>query len=96
MSDGMIVDTGNAVTVWTETTRWDGNNNVSVVTGSQWDHQRLYKTRRGRYWLEYWGQWQGSKPHAEWIDNHEAARWLLHCEHELPEDLQALAGELIE
>ena len=58
----------------------------------------LHKSRKGRYWLEYWSQWQGSTPHAEWISNHEAARWLLHNneDHELPDDLAALEQEVSE
>ena len=76
MADDSVVDTGNAVKHWDEATEWDGSNQISRATGTQWDHQRLHKSRRGRYWLETWSAWQGSQPHAEWLDNHEAARWL--------------------
>ena len=50
--EGMIVDTDNATASWEEGTRWNGNNHISLATGSQWDHQKLYRSRRGRYWLE--------------------------------------------
>jgi hypothetical protein len=90
MSDGTIVDTGNASLFWKEQTRWNGNNHVSLNTNSQWDHQKLYRSRKGRYYLEYWSQWQGSTPHAEWISNEEAARWLILNEEGLPEELESL------
>lgn len=94
--DGTIVKTENATTHWTEATRWDGNNHISVATGSQWEHETLYRSRKGRYWVEHESQWQGSTPHAEWISNHEAVRWLLANGHELPEDLKALEEEVSE
>jgi hypothetical protein len=59
MDDGMIVDTERAKDQWKEETRWDGNNHVSIPTGSQWDHETLYLRSKGRYWLERTSQWQG-------------------------------------
>lgn len=94
--DGFIVDTANATAKWGEDTRWNGNNHISVHTGSQWEHQTLYRSRRGRYWIEYTSQWQGSTPHAEWLSPQEAARWLLQNNDELPEDLTAFAEEICE
>lgn len=77
MSDGTIVDIGNASAQWQEATRFDGSNHISLATGSQWDHQTLYRSRRGRYYVERSSQWQGSTPGAEWVSNEEAVRWLL-------------------
>ena len=34
-----------------EDTRWDGSNHVSVATGSQWDHEMLYRTPQDRWVL---------------------------------------------
>ena len=101
MSDGTIVDVGNASAQWDEGRRWDGSNHISLATGSQWDHQRLYRSRRGRYFVGRWSQWEGSTPSAEWLSNEEAARWLLTNEHpetadDFPKDLVELAGELID
>ena len=96
MSDGMVVDTANASQTWEEATRWDGRNRISVATGSQWHHQTLYRSRRGRYYLEMTSNYQSETPSAEWIDNKEAVRWLATNDHELPEDLQALADDLID
>lgn len=82
-----IVRTENATQSWEEQTRWDGHNHISVNTGSQWEHQKLYRSRRGRYYIECWSQWQGTTPHAEWLSPEEAARWLLRNNETLPTDL---------
>jgi len=96
MSDGMVVDTDNATAHWEEATDWNGNNHISRATGSQWDHQTLYRSRRGRYYIEHTSQWQGSQAHAEWVSNEEAARWLILNDEELPEDLKTLAEQVAE
>jgi len=96
MSDGTVVDTANASQHWDEDTRWNGNNHISVATGSQWEHQTLYRSRRGRYYIEHTSQWQGSTPSAEWVSNEEAARWLLANEHEVPAELTTVAEQVSE
>jgi hypothetical protein len=99
MSDGTVVKTENAVQSWTEGTRWNGNNHVSLATGDQFLHQKLHRSRKGRYWVECWSQWQGSTPHAEWLSPQEAARWLLanECEPgDMPDDLGPLEPEVSE
>lgn len=101
MSDGTVVDTENASASWDEGTRWDGRNHISLATGTQWDHQRLYRSRRGRYWIESTSQWQGRTPSAEWVSNEEATRWLLTNNHnpdedDWPDELTALVDEVCE
>ncbi|MDP9002353.1 MAG: hypothetical protein M3O46_19855 [Myxococcota bacterium] len=91
-----VVKTENASTHWDEETDWDGRNHVSRATGSQFTHQTLYRSRRGRYWVEHTSQWQGSTPHAEWVSPQEAARWLILNGHDLPEDLSAMESEVSE
>jgi hypothetical protein len=93
MDDGTIVDTKRATQSWDEDTRWNGKNHISVNTGSQWDHQRLYRSAKGRYWIECWSQWQGSLPHAEWLDRVEAAKWFLLNDYEVPEELADVLEE---
>jgi hypothetical protein len=90
MEDGTVVKTENATASWEEDTRWDGNNFISVATGSQWTHETLYRSRKGRYYVVHTSQCQGSLAHAEWVSKHEAARWLLANDETLPEDLAAL------
>lgn len=94
--ENCIVDTENAIDSWDETTRFDGKNEISAATGSQWNHQTLYKSRKGRYYIENFSQWQGSSPSAEWVSPQEATRWLILNEHELPDDLKQYENEISE
>jgi hypothetical protein len=96
MDDGTVVKTENAKESYSELQRHDGRNYISVNTGSQWDHQKLHESRKGRYWLECWSDWQGSTPHAEWVSEHNATRWLILNEKPLPESLAHLANEVEE
>ena len=96
LDDGTIVKTENATQRWDEGTGFDGRNRFSKATGTQWDHETLYRSRKGRYWIEHISQWQGSTARAEWISQHRAAQWLLANGHQLPEDLAALETEVSE
>lgn len=96
MEDNTIIDTENAVKSWYDAEDFDGRNPISRATGSQWTHQTLYKSRKGRYYIVHDSQYQGSQPHAEWVSPQEAARWLLLMEYELPEDLQQFEEEVAE
>jgi hypothetical protein len=96
MEDGTIVDTAKASGSWIEDTYWDGRNHISQATGSQWEHEQLYRSAKGRYWLEHWSQWQGSHARAEWLSREEAARWLLENNHPLPDDLAELEKKVAE
>ena len=96
MDDGTVVKTENATQTWSEGTRFDGHNHISIATGSQWDHQDLLRSRKGRYYIVHSSQWQGSTPLAEWIGNHAAAAWLLANGHDLPADLAEIESEVSE
>lgn len=96
MEDGSLVDTSKAKARWDEQTEWNGNNNISKATGSQWEHEKLYLSAKGRYYVVHTSQWQGHLPYARWLTPLEAAQWLLHNDEELPEDLADLEGEAIE
>ncbi len=89
MEDGTILNTEKAVEHWDEATRWNGNNHISVATGSQWNHETLHKSAKGRYWIEHESQVQGNLPHASILEPEEATSWLLLNGHDdLPEDLE--------
>ncbi len=45
--ENTIVNTDNAVNSWEEATRWDGRSNISKATGTELDHEKLYKSRKG-------------------------------------------------
>lgn len=96
MLDGTVVDTERATQHWDEDTRWNGSNHISVATNSQWVHQTLYRSRKGRYWLETTSQYQGSTPRAEWVSPEQAAAWLDANDHNIPDDLAAVADSVAE
>ena len=60
-----------------EATRWDGCNNVSVVTGNPYNHQALMRTAQGRWVRNTWSAWQGAYETHEFITPEEARDWLL-------------------
>jgi hypothetical protein len=96
MPDGTVLDTENARNSWEEAKRWDGNNRISVPTGRQHEHQQLYESRRGRYYLVHSSDYLGAPERAEWVDERRATAWLLLNEHGLPEALQKFAEEVCE
>ena len=96
MDDGTIVKSENATKSWQEERRFNGQNRVSVHTGTQWDHQTLHRSRKGRYWIEHDSDWQGSRAYAEWVGHRVAIAWLLLNGDELPADLAALEDEVSE
>ena len=93
---GRLFRTENSVRTWREDTRWDGRNEISVNTGSQWAHERLYKSRKGTYWLLSSSQWQGSVDSASIVSEAAAAAWLLLNSHDIPVDLESAAESIEE
>jgi hypothetical protein len=96
MDDGTVVDTERASQSWEEKRDWDGSNRIGRSSGSQWTYQTLRRSRKGRYYTEHTSNWQGSRPHVEWQSPENAARWLIHNDEELPEDLAHLEEEVVE
>lgn len=70
-----------SATCYSETTRWDGNNHISCATGSQWNHEELYRTKGGTWVLHSWSQWQGSTPSYEIVSETDAHKWLNRHDH---------------
>jgi hypothetical protein len=64
-----------------ESTTWDGNNNVSVATGSQWDHEVLYNTRGGVWVMHTHSQRQGVMETWRMVPETEAYAWLVRQGH---------------
>lgn len=60
-----------------ESTFWDGRNRCSRVTGSQWEHETLYRTRGGRWVLNRSSQWEGARDSWVEIDDDAAALWFM-------------------
>ena len=68
-----------------EGTVWDGRNRISLATGTQWDHETLYRTKSGRWIKHWWSQWQGTVDRWEEIPEAEAAAWLVRNGYDLDE-----------
>ena len=96
MDGGGVVDTNNASLSWREARRYDGNNMVSQTTGSQWHHERLHRSRKGRYYIEYWNACEGGRSTADWVSHRSAAAWLILNDHDLPAELLAVGDEITE
>ena len=71
---------------WEEETRWNGNNHISKATGSQWEHETLYRTAGGIHVVEHTSQWQGSTPTVEEVSAEDAASWLSRNDYDDAED----------
>jgi len=78
---------------WDEKTRWDGRNRISLATGSQWNHEILYRTRSGTWIVNWWSQYQGRTETYRQVDVTEAVAWLIRNKHEIPEGVEAV-GEV--
>jgi hypothetical protein len=96
MDDSTIVDTGNATKSWPETTDWNGSNHIGRSSRSQWHDQTLYRSRKGRYYIEYHSREQGIMDRAEWISNRAATLWLLANECDLPDNLKEFEEQITE
>jgi hypothetical protein len=94
MDDDVVTDTDQAFHTWDEATDWDGRNHISRPSGSQWNHETLYQSRKGRFYLVSSSQWQGTRPSALWLTDQNAARWLVLNDHALPENLAQFMDEV--
>jgi len=60
-----------------ESTRFNGSNRISIATGSQWEHQSLYQTKKGVWILHSWSQQQGVSEEINRISEQLAFVWLI-------------------
>lgn len=67
-----------SATRYGEDTDWDGHNQISVNTKTQWDHETLYRTAGGRWVLCWYSDLQGTMARYEFIDDEPARAWLIH------------------
>jgi len=94
--DKAVFDTDKAKKHWSEASDWNGSNHISRATGSQWNHETLYQSAKGRYYVVRSSNYQGTQDEMEILSPKEAARWLILNDHELPEDLAGLEAEVVE
>lgn len=66
-----------AAAEYDESTDWDGSNHISVNTGTQWDHESLYRTAGGRWVLCQYSNWQGALPAYAFVTDNAARDWLM-------------------
>ena len=66
-----------------EETEWNGSNHISVVTGSQWDHEVLWRTEKGVWILESNSDYANVRTTYEIVDEERAAEWLVKNEYDL-------------
>ena len=74
-----------AADLYSEDSEWDGSNHISCATGSQWNHEELYRTKSKKWVLHSWSQWQGSTDSWEQVGDDDAARWLVRNGHQHPD-----------
>jgi len=94
--EGAIFDTGRAKKHWPEASDWDGSNHISRATGSQWNHEDLYLSQKGHYYVIRSSNYQGSQDEMGILSPKEAAAWLLLNDHDLPADLAGMESEVVE
>lgn len=87
MEDGTVVETDHSRS-WAESFDCDGPKMISRATGSQWVHEKLRKSRKGRYYIEHTSEELRSEAWCEWVSPEHARKWLNLMGHELPEDLK--------
>lgn len=77
-----------------EKTVFDGRNHLSVNTGSQWEHETLYRTTRGTFVRQSTSQWQGSRDTWTRLSIDDAVAWLLRNDYEAnsPAELAIVAA----
>lgn len=73
-----------AASSFLESTDWDGRNEISCATGSQWDHETLYLTKKGKWVLNSYSAWQGSSESWEIVTDGVAADWLIQNRRQIP------------
>jgi hypothetical protein len=75
--------------VWANDSYWDGRNRCSKITGSQWSHQYLYRSKSGAWILRDTSSWESVQDVYEVIDEETALDWLVSQGYADTDDLPA-------
>lgn len=82
-----------------EATWWDGSNHISVITGSQWEHETLFYTRSGNWVLRFASCYQGTPTTYTQVSEQDAVDWLITNDHHdinnLPTQIQVRVSEAV-
>ena len=90
LNDGGWFDKATA-TCYDEDSYHDGSNHISKATGSQWEHESLFRTRKGKWVLHHRSQRQGIGESYREVLEAEAVEWLVRNSHDVPADLTEAA-----
>jgi hypothetical protein len=85
-----------AATEYNEGTYWNGRNQVSLGTRSQFEHETLYKTAGGKWIYHTWSNYQGTPSTYVEIDETEAVEFFIRNEYQdedIPSDLISRMSE---
>lgn len=79
-----------------ENTFWNGSNQISKITKSQFEHQDLYLTASGVWVLNTWSNYQNSIETFEQIEIKQVAEWFVKNEFsddDIPDNVLKLIKE---
>lgn len=97
MPDGKVLFTAKAIGSWQEATRYDPfGKRISINTGLEEDHERLYQSSRGRYYVVRTSDREGMVPSAQYLTPMFAAAWLVLNDYQLPDNLKQYEPEIVE
>jgi hypothetical protein len=69
---------------------------MSLATGSEVEHETLYLSSAGKYYV-VWESDSGELPaYARWLEKAQAAAWLMRMGHPLPGDLDIMVEQCAE
>jgi len=74
-------------TEYEEDTRFDGRNQISINTGSQWHHETVYRTSGGKWVLCEFSSYLDRPDRYGLLDSEDAAVWLARNGHKIPKSL---------
>lgn len=83
-----------STTDFKEDTYHDGNNFISHATGSQWNHEMLLITKKKRFILNRWSNYQGSPETYCIINKETAVEWMIRNNHY--EEVEQAYSDLLE
>lgn len=83
--------------IYKESTFHDGRNWISKATGSQFAHEAIYVTKSGKFIINHWSDYQGTRETFELISTEDAAAWFAKqsfSDDEIPSQFQSAVSEL--
>lgn len=83
--------------IFKEDTFHNGSNWISKATGSQWEHECLYRTAGGRFILNHYSNVQGTTETYFEVEKEVAAAWLVrngYSNDDIPGELSKEVAEM--